>query len=124
MGLLQPYVGTYCSAESASSKLDIGAINAGCDAVDGEAQSMSNYVRSLSDMSSYLNEDTLSFNGVTMQQPIGDCCDGITVVQSNITGTTAQIRAAAENAYNIIQQQLNDEALERDRNEWYRRNGG
>ena len=122
MGILQPYVGTYCRAESASSKLDIDAILSGCDAVDNESSHMNEYARSLNDVSFYLNEDTLSVNGTTMSQPIGDCCDGISGIQSEITGTTAQIRAAAENAYNQIQEQLNYEAQVKDQNEWYRRN--
>ena len=124
MGILQPYVGTYCRAESASSKLDLPAINAGCDAVDSEARSMSTYTRNLNDTASYLDADTLSADGKTMQAPIGECCDGISNIQSQITSTTAQIRAAAENAYNQIQEQLNYEAQVRDQNEWYRRNRG
>ncbi len=124
MGVLQPYRGTYVSADSASSKLDLPAILAGCDAVDEEASQIDTYTRDLSNVAADLDVDTLSANGKTMQGPIGDCCDGISDIESNITGTTAQIRAAAENAYNQIQEQLNYEAKVRDRNEWNRRNRG
>lgn len=121
MGILQPYRGTYCSASSASEKLDIESILAGCDAVDEEANHISEYANQLSGYSSQLDVNALSVNGKTMIGTAEECCDGINNVESEIIGTTAQIRAAAESVYNQIQDQLNNEAYIKDQNEYNRR---
>ncbi len=124
MGILQPYVGTYCHAASASSKLDLSAILAGCDAVDTEANQITNYNHSLNTTMSYLDANTLSANGKTMQAAGEKCCNDISNVQTSILNTTAQIRSVAESVYNKIQEQMNYEAQVKDQNEINRRSRG
>lgn len=121
MGLLQPYRGTYYSAESANTKLDINSILAGCNAVDEEANHISEYANDISESGSYLDANALSVDGKTMQGSIETCCTNINDVESFIIGTTAQIREMAEAAYNQIQDNLNYEAQQRDIAEYNRR---
>ena len=122
MGLLQPYRGTYVSAESASGKLDAAAIIAGCDAVDAEANHISEYAGKISSAASGLNQDTFSVNGETVTGKVDECCTGVTNVESNILNTTSQIRELAESIYNQIQEQMNIEAQARDQAEAQKRN--
>lgn len=114
MDLLEPYVGKYVSAESASSKLDAAAIMSGCDAVDGEAANITNNVNDLSSKASRLNENALSVDGMTIQGAVSDYCSYLNSIKDNITTSTNGIREAAASAYNMIQQELNDEARARD----------
>ena len=121
MGILQPYHGTYCSADSASSKLDIDAILAGCNAVDEEANHISEYASSLTDISSQLDVNALSVNSKTISGTVQEYCDGINNVETEIMGATSQIREVAEAQYNQIQEQMNQEAYLRDQEEYNRR---
>ena len=114
-GILQPYVGKYCSAESASSKLDIDSILAGCDAVDEEASSIGNYANQLSETSGRINASALSVNGKTISGTAQEYCDGINGVEAQITSVTSQIREIAISVYNQLQQELNNQAIENDK---------
>ena len=124
MGLLSAYRGTYCSAESASSKIDAEAIIAGCNAVDAEAAHISEYSNLLSQSGSNLTERVLSANGVTMEGKVDEYCTNIKSVESYILNSTAQIREAAEAVYNQIQDQMNQEAHAKDEYEYNRRRNG
>ena len=124
MGLLQAYHGTYCSAESASSKIDAEAIIAGCNAVDSEAAHITEYANLLSQSGSNLSERVLSANGVTMEGKVDEYCTDIKSVETYILNSTAQIREAAEAVYNQIQDQMNQEAYAKDEYEYNRRRNG
>ena len=124
MGLLEPYRGTYCSASSASEKIDVQAILAGCDAVDAEANHISEYAGNLSDYSSQLDANALSVDGKTMISTANEYWENINNVESEIINTTAYIREAAEAVYNQIQEQMNQEAHARDEYEYNRRKNG
>jgi len=124
MGLLEPYRGTYCSASSASEKIDVQAILAGCDAVDAEANHISEYAGNLSDYSSQLDANALSVDGKTMISTANEYWENINNVESEIINTTAYIREAAEAVYNQIQEQMNQEAHAKDEYEYNRRKNG
>ena len=114
MNLLQPYVGKYVTATSASTKIDVDAILAGCDAVDSEASQISTVNSEISDIGSSITENALSVDGMTVSNTVNECCTGISGVQSMITNTTASIREAAVSVYNQFQEQFNEEARIRD----------
>lgn len=123
MGILQPYKGVYYSASSAREKLDIDSILAGCDAVDEEANHISEYANQFSVSSAALDVNTLSVNNLTMAEKAQEYSDGINQVEIEIMSVTAKIREAVEYAYNSIQDSLNIEAQTRDQREInYRRN--
>ena len=124
MSLLQPYHGTYVNASSASNQLDANAILAGCDAVDEEANYISQYAGNLSEVSSPLNERNFSVDGATMIPTIGEYCENINAVEAEIMSITSQIREMVEYQYNRIQEQLNYDAQVKDQNEYNRRRNG
>ena len=118
---VQPYVGTYVSAKSASDDLDLAAIIAGCNAVDAEAANIDEISNSLSNAASDLTPQVFSVDGVSIGSNVDEYCTIIMDVQSWIMGGTASIRAAAENAYNRIQTDYNNDAIARDNAEKNRR---
>lgn len=124
MGLLEPYVGTYTRATSASDMLDAAAILAGCDAVDEEANHISEYAGTLSETSSLLNVQNFSVDDETILSTVDEYCQNINNVETEIMSITSQIREAVENQYNALQQQLNNEAYEKDQREYEQRSRG
>ncbi|MBP5678901.1 MAG: hypothetical protein J6X28_03640 [Bacilli bacterium] len=122
MGLVEPYKGTYCSARSANEELDIQTIMSGCDAVDSAASHLSDHSAHLSWSSGTLTADNFSVNEKTILGTVDECCNNIENVESFILGATSQIRGNAEAAYNQIQNDLNDEAYQKDMAERNRRN--
>lgn len=116
MGLLQPYVGTYKSARSASDKIDAVGIIAGCDAVDEEAVGISEISSKMGQAGSVINRDALSFDGKDISGSLDECCTGMSSTYSNILSTTAAIREQATSVYNQIQAQYNEEARIEDEN--------
>jgi len=120
--LLEPYVGNFAKADSASSKLDINTILAGCDAVESETPAIYNLANNVNDCAADLNADALSVDGKTITGTVDEYVQGISGVQTNINNAAEQIRDASINAYNQIQQQMNDEAYRREVDEVNRRN--
>ena len=110
MSLLQPYVGKFVTATSASTKIDVESIIAGCDAVDSEASRISDINAEVNSVGSTIDEKALSVDGTTISNSLDECCTGINGVQEMIFGTTAGIRESAMSIYNQIQEQFNDEA--------------
>ena len=116
MGLLQPYVGTYARATSASSKLDVESILAGCDAVDDEVVGISEISSKISQAGSSITKDVLSIDDMDISGSLDECCTGISNTYSNILETTSAIRERAVAVYNQLQAQYNEEAKIRDEN--------
>lgn len=114
MSLLEPYVGRYVSAESASTKLDVSSILAGCDMVDSESDKLNVVGNKVNDIGDELTLDVLSVDGVGMGEKIVECCNSYFDSYDSIVGSTTQIRETAISKYNQLQQQLNDEARARD----------
>lgn len=121
-GALQPYQGRYVNAKSASDDLDLAAILAGCDAVDAEAGNIDEVSNSLSNAAGDLTAQTFSVDGVSVGSNVNEYCDNIMQAQTWIMNGTGQIRAAAENAYNKLQTEYNNDAMARDQAEINRRN--
>ena len=120
-GLVQAYRGRYYNASSASTKLDINSILAGCSAVETEANNIDEISNSINNSASYLTREVFSINGETVSKDIDEACTEIISVQSSIMDAVAQIRINAINAYNSIQTQLNNEAQSLDQAEIRRR---
>ncbi len=114
MSLLQPYVGKFVTATSASTKIDVESIMAGCDSVDSEASKISDVNSNINNIGSTIDSNALSVDGSTVLNSLEECCTGINGVQNMIFNTTSGIREAAISAYNQIQEQFNAEARIRD----------
>lgn len=115
MGLIQPYVGKYVTATSASTKLDATSIFKGCNAVDEDAEGMSRLITLLKGAGISLNEKVLSINNQTVDGNIEECVTGIEEQKKVILNATDTIRSATEKAYNQLQKRFNDEARAKDR---------
>ena len=114
MAKKEPYRGTYVTARSASEYIDLDTILSGCDQVDEKASKLSTISNNVKTATSTLDESSFSINKETMLPKIEESCGLLKDGESSIMDTTAQIRAAAEQAYNEIQEQLNYEAEQRD----------
>ena len=114
MSLLQPYVGKFVTATSASTKIDVESIMAVCDSVDSEASKISDVNSNINNIGSTIDSNALSVDGSTVLNSLEECCTGINGVQNMIFNTTSGIREAAISAYNQIQEQFNAEARIRD----------
>ena len=112
--ILQPYIGRFARAESASNRLDIDSIFAGCNAVEQEASRISTIATKIDSTSSRLDVNSFSIDGATATSTIVEYCEGMANVEAGIYQMTAQIRDAAEAAYNNLQSQLNYNAQIRD----------
>lgn len=66
MKILQPYIGRFVSAKSASSKLDDEAIVAGCNGVDSEVSGISNVVSKIDSEGNTVDSSALSVDDVTI----------------------------------------------------------
>lgn len=115
MGLMQPYVGRFVSAKSASDKIDAEAIMAGCDAVDSEASAISGIASKVTSAANDITAEALSFDGVTVAGSAGECTSGIVASQGNIKSMTAQIKSLAMSYYNKFQNEYNEEAMAKDK---------
>lgn len=114
MNILQPYYGQFVSAGSASKYLDIETILRGCDQVDAEAEEIAYINSKLNNAGGTITSSALSIDNVTVDNNLLECCEGINSVFQNILSETSQVRAAAVNAYNRIQADLNNDAVARD----------
>lgn len=110
MNILQPYKGRYVSAEYASKDLDINAILDGCASVESEARNISNINNKVSDYGNSITPQALSIDGITVENNLVECCEGINNVESYIISAVDSIKAAAIDAYNKIQSQYNEKA--------------
>lgn len=115
--ILQPYRGIFVSAPSASTKLDLDQILAGCTSVENEASNIDELSNSVSSLTSNLGANIFSIDGKTVSPSSDKCCEEIIDIQKWIFDTTSQIRENAINAYNQLQTQLNNDAQNRDRYE-------
>lgn len=124
MDILQPYQGAYVSAGSASKYLDIEKILKGCDEVDNEAEEIVYVNSKLNSAGSSIDSRALSIDNVTVDNSLVECLESINNVYQNILSETSQVRAAAVNAYNSIQSELNNDASVRNARarEEYQRN--
>ncbi len=115
MGRIAQYVGKYVSAPSASTKLDVDSILSGCDAVDNEVANLTSICNEFSNNGTTITPEALSFDGITTEPIIEEYTSSTKGVADLILGKTASIREEAMAAYNRIQEQLNIEAQNRDR---------
>lgn len=117
MSLLQPYIGRFVSARSASEKLDSETIMAGCDAVDSEAEVITSIEKEVNSSGSIITPEVLSIGEKTILPTLEEVCTGINNTKTNILTVTANIRQQVEAVYNQIQSELNDEASKKDQAE-------
>lgn len=107
MQILNPYQGVFISAQSASNYIDLNSILNGCDAVDSEASQISKLSNNVLEASTQLDVNTLSVDNATVVGSVEEYCNDIVSVQEGIMSMTSQIREAAINTYNDIQNQMN-----------------
>lgn len=110
MDVIEPFVGKYVTAVSASTKIDLDTIVMNCIAVEEEASKINSINSSINSTGGSLTADVLSVGGATVLNLLNECCSSINSVQSDIISETESIREKAIEAYNKIQEQFNDEA--------------
>lgn len=110
MDVVQPFVGKYVTAVSASTKIDLDSIITNCNAVDEEVSKISSINNSINSTGGNLTADVLSVGGATVINLLDECCSNINGVQSDVVSMTEGIRESAIEAYNQIQEQFNEEA--------------
>lgn len=113
MARVPQFVGTYYSAVSASEDIDIDTINRGCDMIDEAAADFIKAGKKVENVASECGADALQVDGTTMVDSIENCANEIIEIEADIKNLTSQIREAALNKFNSLQQRYN-EAAERE----------
>lgn len=106
--------GMYVTAESATNYIDVEGIKAGCLALKEAGELFTNVGDNLKEISSDLGPDTLSVQGATMQLPLEECGEGVSLVNTELESVADQIMVALEIALDKKQQELNEAAVLQD----------
>ena len=114
MGLLQPYIGRYVSAPSASEVLDAQAVFDGCDAVEREILKITGYAARMKVTAGNIDSDALSIDGETIGPITETYYAYLTERESAIETSVEEIRTMVEQQYNRIQQDYNETAQRQD----------
>lgn len=116
------FSGIYVTAESATNYIDVASITSGCELLREAGEMLNRMGSNLEEIAGDLGADTLSVQGLTMQQPLEECGASISLVDSQLEDLAAQIMAALQIALDKKQAQLNEEAIYKDAAEHERRN--
>lgn len=108
--LVKPYVGKHVSAQSASNYIDIETIYAGCTKLENEANSYNDIYEKVNVLGDNNGKDVLEVDGKTISNVVGEYSNVLNDTSNGLIDFANSVRAAAENAYNEIQNQLNENA--------------
>ena len=114
--LVKPYVGKYVSAESACKYIDIDTILAGCSKLENEASSYNNINNKLNSLGTSVGKNALEVDGKTISDVVDKYSNVLVDTSKGLNEFVSSVRDAAENAYNEIQNQLNENARYEDVN--------
>ena len=114
MGLTPVYVGTYVTAESASNIIDAEGIISGANSVKSQLSELDYLSSAVTSAGSRITANDLSVDGVGPEEKIGQVTSLINETKSNFESGLDGIITNAENYYNQIQEQYNEEARRRD----------
>ena len=121
MALMERYIGTYFSAESAASYIDAQGIINAANSIKTELDEFSNLSEDVKKAGSDLNPNTLLFDGEDFSPVVDDIAASITQNYTSMVANLDQIITAAEGVYNSKQEELNQIARYRDLQEINRR---
>ena len=114
MGLTPVYVGTYVTAESASNIIDAEGIISGANSVKSQLSELDYLSSAVTSAGSQITANDLSIDGVGPEEKVGQVTSLINETKSNFESGLDGIITNAENYYNQIQEQYNEEARRRD----------
>ena len=114
MGLLQPYIGRYVSAPSASEVLDAQAVFDGCDAVETQIYGITGYASQMKTYAGKIDSDALLIDRATIEPITESYYAYLTERESAIETSVEEIRTMVEQQYNRIQQDYNETAQRQD----------
>ena len=114
MGLTPVYVGTYVTAESASNIIDAEGIISGANSVKSQLSELDYLSSAVTSAGSRITANDLSIDGVGPEEKVGQVTSLINETKSNFESGLDGIITNAENYYNQIQDQYNEEARRRD----------
>lgn len=114
MGLTPVYVGTYVTAESASNIIDAEGIISGANSVKSQLSELDYLSSAVTSAGSRITANDLSVDGVGPEEKVGQVTSLINETKSNFESGLDGIITNAENYYNQIQEQYNEEARRRD----------
>ena len=114
MGLTPVYVGTYVTAESASNIIDAEGIISGANSVKSQLSELDYLSSAVTSAGSRITANDLSIDGVGPEEIVGQVTSLINETKSNFESGLDGIITNAENYYNQIQEQYNEEARRRD----------
>ena len=114
MGLTPVYVGTYVTAESASNIIDAEGIISGANSVKSQLSELDYLSLAVTSAGSRITANDLSIDGVGPEEKVGQVTSLINETKSNFESGLDGIITNAENYYNQIQEQYNEEARRRD----------
>ena len=113
MGLTPVYVGTYVTAESASNIIDAEGIISGANSVKSQLSELDYLSSAVTSAGSRITANDLSIDGVGPEEKVGQVTSLINETKSNFESGLDGIITNAENYYNQIQEQYNEEARRR-----------
>ena len=114
MELTPVYVGTYVTAESASNIIDAEGIISGANSVKSQLSELDYLSSAVTSAGSRITANDLSIDGVGPEEKVGQVTSLINETKSNFESGLDGIITNAENYYNQIQEQYNEEARRRD----------
>lgn len=114
MALLDRYIGRYVKAESASNYIDAKGIIKYANTIKTNMEDFSLLSNDVKSAGSELTPSTLFVDGEDFSDDVEELGNDIATVNTNIIGDLDSVIAAAENAYNKKQEELNSIARARD----------
>jgi hypothetical protein len=114
MALLDRYIGRYVKAESASNYIDAKGIIKYAKAIKTNMEDFSLLSKDVKSAGSELTPSTLFVDGDDFSDDVEELGNDIASVNTSIIGDLDAVIAAAENAYNKKQEELNSIARSRD----------
>lgn len=115
------FSGIYVTAEPATNYIDAATITSGCELLREAGEMLNSTGDNLKEIAGDLGPDTLSVQGLTMQQPLEECGASISAVNGQLENLAEQIMSALQLALDKKQQELNEDAIYRDAAEHERR---
>lgn len=108
--MVEQYHGNYVTAESASNYIDINAIVSGCQNLAENGEGFDYISKKIYSAGDTCNGDALSVDGDTLTDYINEQGSMIGEISTSITSLAEDIINRAYEAYNHLQNQLNDKA--------------
>lgn len=114
MEILEPYIGKYVSAKSASDDIDITSIISGCNIAISASSGFKTIGQKYEEAAKICDSKALSVDSFSMEESILSDGELISSYQQLITSLMQTIIDNSISAYNNLQQKYNDAAEAKD----------